>query len=328
MRTGEDFGALLQFLENTDDVGIDGCSPLDATAKMDAIMRAGEDFDYLLQSLENLDDGGIDGCNPLGASPSHSASPSPPSPSSAPAEHDSNIHPQPVQSPADSGYGEWSPFGASSSPPPPPVVPAGQESDIHPQPVNSQVTGGYDGCNPLGEAPLMAAAGVNTVHAAPIQQTQAVMQPGHLHNQGQYDNVPVVTLPQDLTQNLCPVGVFNGEMVYGIPAGSSNSASPLPPLNTSISNKRKRDDSQDDRPHIKKPLNAFMLYMKEQRPKYSAEMHRSGTATVNAFLGEKWNALSTEEKEKYFEEAHREKKLHEERYPEWSSLDNYVCTLC
>lgn len=36
--------------------------------------------------------------------------------------------------------------------------------------------------------------------------------------------------------------------------------------------------------YIKKPLNAFMLFMKEQRPNISKELWRKGSGTVNSEL--------------------------------------------
>jgi len=43
--------------------------------------------------------------------------------------------------------------------------------------------------------------------------------------------------------------------------------------------------SEKDKPHIKKPLNAFMLYMKEMRPKIVAECTLKESAAINQILG-------------------------------------------
>lgn len=48
----------------------------------------------------------------------------------------------------------------------------------------------------------------------------------------------------------------------------------------SISNEKKK-------PHIKKPLNAFMLYMKEMRAKVVAECTLKESAAINQILGRK-----------------------------------------
>jgi len=41
----------------------------------------------------------------------------------------------------------------------------------------------------------------------------------------------------------------------------------------------------NSKPHIKKPLNAFMLYMKEMRPKIVAECTLKESAAINQILG-------------------------------------------
>uniref|UniRef100_A0A3Q3VRT6 HMG box domain-containing protein n=1 Tax=Mola mola TaxID=94237 RepID=A0A3Q3VRT6_MOLML len=90
--------------------------------------------------------------------------------------------------------------------------------------------------------------------------------------------------------------------------------------------KRKRKQQyDDDEPYIKKPLNAFMLYKMEQRPKVLTEMNIKQNATVNKILGERWNLLPDEEKTRYYEEAKKERLLHAQRHPNWSTSDNYVC---
>lgn len=42
-------------------------------------------------------------------------------------------------------------------------------------------------------------------------------------------------------------------------------------------------------PYVKKPPNAFMLYMKEQRPSVVAELVWSDNALVNRILGQRVN---------------------------------------
>ena len=44
---------------------------------------------------------------------------------------------------------------------------------------------------------------------------------------------------------------------------------------------------KNSKPHIKKPLNAFMLYMKEQRAKVVSECTLKESAAINQILGRK-----------------------------------------
>ncbi|XP_059093933.1 protein pangolin, isoforms A/H/I/S-like isoform X1 [Tigriopus californicus] len=76
--------------------------------------------------------------------------------------------------------------------------------------------------------------------------------------------------------------------------------------------------------HIKKPLNAFMLYMKEMRPKIVAECTLKESAAINQILGRRWHGLSRDEQAKYYELARKERQLHMQLYPGWSARDNYA----
>ncbi|XP_059176932.1 transcription factor 7-like 2 isoform X3 [Physella acuta] len=81
---------------------------------------------------------------------------------------------------------------------------------------------------------------------------------------------------------------------------------------------------QKKKNHIKKPLNAFMLFMKEQRPKVIAECTLRESSAINQILGRRWHALDRSEQAKYYEMARKEKELHLQLYPGWSARDNYA----
>ncbi|KAA3680334.1 uncharacterized protein DEA37_0006291 [Paragonimus westermani] len=76
--------------------------------------------------------------------------------------------------------------------------------------------------------------------------------------------------------------------------------------------------------HIKKPLNAFMLFMKEMRARVQEECTLKESAAINQVLGKKWHELTRDEQTKYYEMARREKELHQQLYPNWSARDNYA----
>ncbi|CCD73394.2 Protein pop-1 [Caenorhabditis elegans] len=84
--------------------------------------------------------------------------------------------------------------------------------------------------------------------------------------------------------------------------------------------KAKKDD------HVKKPLNAFMWFMKENRKALLEEIgnNEKQSAELNKELGKRWHDLSKEEQAKYFEMAKKDKETHKERYPEWSARENYA----
>uniref|UniRef100_A0A3B4B294 HMG box domain-containing protein n=1 Tax=Periophthalmus magnuspinnatus TaxID=409849 RepID=A0A3B4B294_9GOBI len=82
-------------------------------------------------------------------------------------------------------------------------------------------------------------------------------------------------------------------------------------------------EKEPKKPVIKKPLNAFMLYMKEMRSKVIAECTLKESAAINQILGRRWHALTREEQAKYYELARKERQLHMQLYPTWSARDNY-----
>ncbi|XP_035464098.1 transcription factor 7-like 1-B [Scophthalmus maximus] len=99
-----------------------------------------------------------------------------------------------------------------------------------------------------------------------------------------------------------------------------SSSSSQPGKSTSCSQQEREDERK---PHIKKPLNAFMLYMREERPHVVAQCKVKESATINQILGQRWHSLSKEEQAKYYELARKERLLHSKLYPGWSARDNY-----
>ncbi|KAM9424854.1 transcription factor 7-like 2 isoform 4-T4 [Pholidichthys leucotaenia] len=102
-----------------------------------------------------------------------------------------------------------------------------------------------------------------------------------------------------------------------------SSHSDISSLNSSKHSDDKKPEEKKKEVHIKKPLNAFMLYMKEMRAKVVAECTLKESAAINQILGRRWHALSREEQAKYYELARKERQLHMQLYPGWSARDNY-----
>ncbi|KAL3996645.1 ataxin-7 [Sarotherodon galilaeus] len=123
-------------------------------------------------------------------------------------------------------------------------------------------------------------------------------------------------------------GTDGQKLLYQCPVNLIPKAPPAtvlaPPPTRSTPRKRTRQSHQDDgRPYIKKPPNAFMLYLEEQRPKVVAELNMSGSAAVNAVVGARWKLLSKDEQAKYFDRAETERWRHTKEHPQWSTKDNY-----
>ncbi|CAF1138350.1 unnamed protein product [Adineta steineri] len=103
----------------------------------------------------------------------------------------------------------------------------------------------------------------------------------------------------------------------GIPVSSNQSS--VPSRNVHISHEKIRSK----KPHIKKPLNAFMIYMKEQRVHIVEESALKESSAINKYLGQKWKELPRSEQDKYYVLAKEERNRHLQMYPNWSARDNY-----
>ncbi|XP_068597232.1 lymphoid enhancer-binding factor 1-like [Brachionichthys hirsutus] len=120
--------------------------------------------------------------------------------------------------------------------------------------------------------------------------------------------------PQNLWGQ-CPLqGMPAAEQCYP-PAAPPQTKRPAPKTS-----KRKLDDG---RPYVKKPPNAFMLFLREQRPFVDPSIRRLGSGAVNTALGRQWKSLSPEEQKRYYAQADREKLLHQQQHPEWTGKNNY-----
>ena len=67
---------------------------------------------------------------------------------------------------------------------------------------------------------------------------------------------------------------------------------------------------KEKKTHIKKPLNAFMLFMKEKRADVIKECTLKESAAINQILGKMWHALDRSEQAKYYEMAREERAKH------------------
>ncbi|XP_019204043.1 putative transcription factor SOX-14 isoform X2 [Oreochromis niloticus] len=214
-------------------------------------------------------------------------------------------------------FWEFVPPAPLSNPPLRPPFPTGDPAPPQ-SPLDPQI-GGFLSHTLLETAPPVSQ------QLVPLMVTNTATVPAHLYSQPGTDrqgllrhpegNVPGI--PQTMTQYVRPAGELHGVPFWDF-------VPPAPPSNTSTTKKRKCEAKQDeDRLYIKKPPNAFMIYLKEQRPKVMAELNLTGSAAINAVVGKRWRSLSKAQQAKYFDQAETERCRHATEHPDWSTKENY-----
>ncbi|EFO86409.1 CRE-POP-1 protein [Caenorhabditis remanei] len=195
--------------------------------------------------------------------------------------------------------------------------------------------------------PMMAGPGLSPAYGLPMMFPFFMGSPYGLRSPGMMSMLPMSALSPQF-------GMFPASPLYGAAAMAAAAAKqqlenaaplhmragPLNPLNQMRmppymthpmmpqNNERRGHGGgkvkKDD--HIKKPLNAFMWFMKENRKALLEEIgnNEKQSAELNKELGKRWHDLPKEEQQKYFEMAKKDRETHKEKYPQWSARENYA----
>ncbi|NWX14810.1 SOX30 factor, partial [Aegotheles bennettii] len=75
--------------------------------------------------------------------------------------------------------------------------------------------------------------------------------------------------------------------------------------------------SRDKSGHVKRPMNAFMVWARIHRPALAKANPAANNAEISVQLGLEWSKLTEEQKQPYYDEAHKIKLRHREEFPGW-----------
>ena len=99
-----------------------------------------------------------------------------------------------------------------------------------------------------------------------------------------------------------------------IPNFSSEPPSTLTELD---SKKPKANDETTNISHIRRPMNAFMIFSQRERPLIHQQHPNCDNRAVSKMLGERWYSLSADEKSDYHKIASQLKQDHFKANPDW-----------
>ncbi|XP_037135811.1 putative transcription factor SOX-14 [Syngnathus acus] len=119
---------------------------------------------------------------------------------------------------------------------------------------------------------------------------------------------------------MVPVGFMNGEILFEQVHPLMSTA---PPQNLFTTINTRKTEHVRERPYIKKPPNAFMLFANKYREVVTMQLEKRDSASVHVALGKMWKLLPQADRDKYYEEADAQKRRHAQLYPRWSTCENY-----
>ncbi|KAM6973821.1 protein capicua homolog isoform 2-T2 [Tautogolabrus adspersus] len=103
----------------------------------------------------------------------------------------------------------------------------------------------------------------------------------------------------------------------GVANDPAPSSGPMKRRTQSLSALPKDGDRKREKDHIRRPMNAFMIFSKRHRALVHQRHPNQDNRTVSKILGEWWYALGPNEKQQYHDLAFQVKEAHFRAHPDW-----------